>query len=794
MKSSTSSQPNQSYSPVNRINLDMEFEQLMFSQEYNYSQDYSMGHGLAHSSDPINDDKEDDSSVEEVSPVKPKKPSRRNSMKTKRFWDAVITYFDKETGSSRVGIRARLVFSMVVDLEDSKTHTVGGVWSGEYIDHGFTKSMSELDRCYTMLQELRSVIVGGALIHKNREGRKHEGRRIHPTIGGFGARRIAMVPPKVTPQLPKPKVKVEEKIVKAEVVDEHIEKIQDLQNYKQHEDKISTLLFETTNKVDTLKTCKEIMGFNDDEDVKGFNCFRVDVKRKSIEDKVRREVFEVDEALAIENSRARSSFQVRGNHVDETNVNAVWDLASPKILPEVRNTKVVDAFQEEDELECAEPLDREAKQVTYIVQRVLCLPKIKKGLALKVTEICKVSLDMGKHYNELVTCNVVDMDTCHGLLGRPWQRDTKLENKTLATLVASPKDFQAERKETGVSYALVMKGVNDVMENAIPEIIKPLLAEFGKSVTDDTLDALSPLRNIQHQIDLNRKITLLASISNEVLSFDSIKELYTSDEYFGNIWMKLETKQHQGEFLLLDGYLFKGNRLCIPKTSLKSQLGYWSFHEEMCRVSRRKGFDDGSRQEEQHLVVPCYDEEIIKFPTQPATNEISGDNGSNLKDFLIVLTREEADIIRPIMAVEDEPLMMLGSSLNIINEELSNDLDGQHLIDEKYKMMYKQDFILEHCYNILKDHPGWLEVEMTAFFITQLRKKSKTSETTSGSASGGFNLNDVADEAMKETQELRPMGRDRSKAKKKSAGSSRGGSSSFVDLVADKFLNMKQKK
>ncbi|GKC85937.1 RNA-directed DNA polymerase, partial [Tanacetum coccineum] len=113
---------------------------------------------------------------------------------------------------------------------------------------------------------------------------------------------------------------------------------------------------------------------------------------------------------------------------------------------------------------------------------------------------------------------------------------TKLENKTLATLVASPKDFQAERKEMGVSYALVMKGVNDVMENAIPAT------------------------------------TLLVSISSEVLSFDSIKELYAIDEDFGNIWMELETKQHRGEFLLLDGYLFKGNRLCIPKTFFKSQL------------------------------------------------------------------------------------------------------------------------------------------------------------------------------------------------------------------------------
>ncbi|GJZ91397.1 putative nucleotidyltransferase, ribonuclease H [Tanacetum coccineum] len=202
-----------------------------------------------------------------------------------------------------------------------------------------------------------------------------------------------------------------------------------------------------------------------------------------------------------------------------------------------------DAFQEE-ELEYAKPLDGEAEQVTYVIQRTLCSPKalvkafklptkphpnpyqigwIKKGPKHKVTESCKVPLAIEKHYNELVTCDVVDMEACHVLLGRPWQHYmdathqdeireqdfgnlggfTKgLENKTLVTLVASPKEFQAERKETGVSYALVVKGVEDVMENAIPTVIKLLLAEFGKIMMDDTSDALPPLRNIQHQIDL----------------------------------------------------------------------------------------------------------------------------------------------------------------------------------------------------------------------------------------------------------------------------------------------------
>ncbi|GJY81720.1 retrotransposon protein, putative, ty3-gypsy subclass [Tanacetum coccineum] len=98
----------------------------------------------------------------------------------------------------------------------------------------------------------------------------------------------------------------------------------------------------------------------------------------------------------------------------------------------------------------------------------------------------------------------------------------------------------------------------------------------------------------------------------------------------------------------------------------------------------------------------------------------------------------------------------------------TNDLDVYHKACAEYKMIYKQDFTLEHCYNVLKYRQGWLDVEMPTFYKTQGRKKSKTSETTSGSAYGGINLNDEVDEDVEETQEVRPMGRDQSKAEKKS--------------------------
>nr|GEU31878.1 ribonuclease H-like domain-containing protein [Tanacetum cinerariifolium] len=446
-------------------------------------------------------------------------------------------------------------------------------------------TVDDIDECHILLgRSWRSEVNG-----------KYDFKR-NLYLFSWEGRRIAMVPPKVTQQLPKLRVKVEENIMKAEAVDELNEKIQDLQNYKQHDDKISNLLFETTNKVDTLKNYEEIIGFNDDEDVKGFNCelktdfeciynlnfrdldygcvnnyggFRVDVKHKSIKDKICREVFEVDEALAIENPRA-DSFQVREIHVDKTNIN-------------------------------------KSRRTIAMLSLGVISPK------------------------------------------------TKLENKTLVTLVASPKEFQAERKETGVSYDLNVKGIEDVMKNAIWMVIKPLLDEFGKIVTDDTPDALPPLRNIQHQINLSRKTTLLVSISNEVLGFESIKELYANDEDFGNTWMELKTKQHRDEFLVLDGDLLKD-----------------------C--------DDGSRLEEQHLVVSCSDKETIKFLTQPAVIKISREDGSNLEDFLNVLIMKEVDITEPIMTAKNEPLMMLGSGLNIIKEDFSNNLDGQHSVDESLYM------------------------------------------------------------------------------------------------------------
>ncbi|GAV89480.1 Asp_protease_2 domain-containing protein, partial [Cephalotus follicularis] len=54
---------------------------------------------------------------------------------------------------------------------------------------------------------------------------------------------------------------------------------------------------------------------------------------------------------------------------------------------------------------------------------------IKKGPTVKVIEICRMPLSIGKHYSSVVVCDVVDMDASHVLLGRPWQYDVDITYK-----------------------------------------------------------------------------------------------------------------------------------------------------------------------------------------------------------------------------------------------------------------------------------------------------------------------------------------------------------------------------
>ena len=156
---------------------------------------------------------------------------------------------------------------------------------------------------------------------------------------------------------------------------------------------------------------------------------------------------------------------------------------------------------------------------------------LQEGSDIKVKHRCLVSFTIGKHYQDEVWCDVVPMDVCHLLLGRPWQYDRQIiydgfkntytfrkdgHKIVLAPLkpTIAPASKPAE-KNSLLSKSELKKEIrarSDVMalvaieetecENEIPKEVEPILEEFVDVVPEEIPHGLPPMRDIQHQIDL----------------------------------------------------------------------------------------------------------------------------------------------------------------------------------------------------------------------------------------------------------------------------------------------------
>ncbi|XP_049414722.1 uncharacterized protein LOC125877483 [Solanum stenotomum] len=114
---------------------------------------------------------------------------------------------------------------------------------------------------------------------------------------------------------------------------------------------------------------------------------------------------------------------------------------------------------------------------------------------VKVNKQCMISFNVGRYEDEIL-CDVVPMQTCHVLLGRPWQYDmdtTHHGRKNRYSLL-----------HNGKKYTLAPLSPSQVFEDK-----KRLRETMGKQkgenfedvFPDDTPKGLPPLRGIEHQID-----------------------------------------------------------------------------------------------------------------------------------------------------------------------------------------------------------------------------------------------------------------------------------------------------
>ncbi len=63
-----------------------------------------------------------------------------------------------------------------------------------------------------------------------------------------------------------------------------------------------------------------------------------------------------------------------------------------------------------------------------------------------------------------------------------------------------------------------------------------------------------------------------------VVRFDTFKELYAGDPSFGKIYAEVTTGE-RNDYVMLNGYLFRGLQLCIPDCSLREHI-LQELHEE----------------------------------------------------------------------------------------------------------------------------------------------------------------------------------------------------------------------
>ncbi|GJY59007.1 putative reverse transcriptase domain-containing protein [Tanacetum coccineum] len=154
----------------------------------------------------------------------------------------------------------------------------------------------------------------------------------------------------------------------------------------------------------------------------------------------------------------------------------------------------------------------------------------KKGNEVNVDTRCLVSFSIGRKYFDNVWCDVVSMDTCHILLGRPWQFDrctthdgrsntysfnkdnvkvtlvpskvvglakpTKKGNEILLSIT----NFMDEVDESGIMYALVVRDEEPLV--SVPQFVKPLIEKYADVMPKELPSGLPPMRDIQHHIDL----------------------------------------------------------------------------------------------------------------------------------------------------------------------------------------------------------------------------------------------------------------------------------------------------
>ncbi|GJU20386.1 putative reverse transcriptase domain-containing protein [Tanacetum coccineum] len=187
--------------------------------------------------------------------------------------------------------------------------------------------------------------------------------------------------------------------------------------------------------------------------------------------------------------------------------------------------KEASVYDEEPECSCDNLIVAEAVQKlglkTENHPKPYKLQWLKKGGEVTVSRCVLVPFSVGNTYKDNVWCDVVPMDVCHLLLGRPWEYDRDITNNgrtntysflfggvKITLMPNNPKEvickptgtlltlsqFEDELEMGDSVFMLIRKEVAE--DSEIPEAMITLLEEFSDVFPDELPDGLPPLRDI----------------------------------------------------------------------------------------------------------------------------------------------------------------------------------------------------------------------------------------------------------------------------------------------------------
>ncbi|GJW84129.1 putative reverse transcriptase domain-containing protein [Tanacetum coccineum] len=132
------------------------------------------------------------------------------------------------------------------------------------------------------------------------------------------------------------------------------------------------------------------------------------------------------------------------------------------------------------------------------------------NLMVTVSKRVLVAFSVGTTYKDNVWCDVVPMDACYLLLGRPWEYDRNTTHNGRANTYSFLFDGVKITLMPNKPKELVNKatGKEVAKDSKIPEAMIPLLEEFSNVFPNELPDGLPPLRDIQHHIDLEPGLQL----------------------------------------------------------------------------------------------------------------------------------------------------------------------------------------------------------------------------------------------------------------------------------------------